>query len=174
MSLQRSRTARPRSALSSNSARSRETYRPACWVWIFGKRLIQNRQNGLCNNVALEPQKNRQPWKRLGASRTQPRRGGRLSKPSSPASLWPVVRGENSSRQKLANSQGRPGGNRRADCRSFEPRRFGRRDRGATGLDGEIGVARKWRRNGLKTENRRVRGIGRRQVVVAGDARARS
>ena len=69
------------------------------------------------------------------------------------ASLWPVVREENSSRQKLANSQGRPGGDRRADCRSFEQRRFARRDRGARGLDGKTGVAGKWRRNGLKRLN---------------------
>jgi hypothetical protein len=80
MSLQRSRTTRPRSALSSNSARSRETCRPARWVWIYGKRWIQNRQNCLWKEVALEPQKNLQPWKKLGASRTQPR-GGVRSRP---------------------------------------------------------------------------------------------
>src|ERR1700688_1898685 len=155
MSLQRSRTTRPRSTRSSNSARSRETCSPACWVWIYGKRLIQNSKNYLWKDVALEPQKIRQPWKTLGASGTQPTGGGRLSKPSSPASLWLVVREENSSRQKLTNSQGRPGGDCRADCRSFEPRRFGRRDRGARGLDGKTGVARKWRRNGLKRLNSR-------------------
>ena len=49
----------------------------------------------------------------------------------------------------------RPGGDRRADRRSFEPRRFGRRDRGARGPDGKNGVARKWRRKGLKRLNPR-------------------
>jgi hypothetical protein len=41
------------------------------------------------------------------------------------------------------------------DRRSFETRRFGRRDRGLRGPDGKNGVARKWRRNGLKRLNPR-------------------
>src|SRR6202522_1575277 len=40
-------------------------------------------------------------------------------------------------------------------CRSFEPRSFGRRDRGARGPCGKNGVARKWRRNDLKRLNPR-------------------
>ena len=87
MSLQRSRTTQPRSARSSNSPESRETCRPARWVWIYGKRLIQNHQNCLCSDEALEPQKNRQPWKRLGASGTQPRGGGRSRPEMAPQRL---------------------------------------------------------------------------------------
>ena len=48
-----------------------------------------------------------------------------------------------------------PGGDRPADPQSFEPRRFGRRDRGARVPNGKNGVARKWRRNGLKRLNPR-------------------
>ena len=77
MSLQRSRTTRSRSARSSNSARIRETCRPARWVGILCKRWIQSNQSHLWKNMALELQKNRQPWERLGASGTQPRGGGR-------------------------------------------------------------------------------------------------
>jgi len=50
--------------------------------------------------------------------------------------------------EQLADPHARPG-------RSFEPRSFGRRDRGARGPDGKNGVARKWRRNDLKRFNPR-------------------
>ena len=49
-----------------------------------------------------------------------------------------------------------PLGDRRADPRSFEPRRFGRRDRGARVPDGKTESHRKWRRNGLKRLNPRL------------------
>ena len=64
------------------------------------------------------------PWQAPRAIGAQPRGGG-LSKRSSAASLRLVVRAENPSRQKLGDSQCRPGGDRRADRRSLEPRRFG-------------------------------------------------
>ena len=101
MLLQRSRTPQPRAARSSNSARS--------------QKLGDSR-------VAFESMAG------PASDRTRPRGGG-LSKRSSPESLWLVVRAENPSRQKLGDSQCRPGGDRRADCRSLEPRRFGRAQR---------------------------------------------
>src|ERR1700679_1951234 len=75
--------------------------------------------------------------------------------------MWSVVasRAGFDPRRSLAGGSNRQGGQlcnvgRRTRSLIFEPRRFGRRDRGARG-GGQDGAARKWRRNRLKRLNPR-------------------